>query len=209
MTRKLSPEHSLSSDGFRELFDAQPEEHAKVMMRGSLVAVPRKQQAYGRAYAFSGVDHAAATQVPRYVEQLQQHINELLSAENCPRELSEYRFQPNGVLVNWYRNGHDYIGPHRDETRELQKLGDSERCLVVASSHGTERVFRVRDASSNKAVLNLPLANNTLCVMGGEMQQRFKHEIVRVNGVKGEALGPRISITFRQFVNRKKRPLEQ
>jgi len=37
-------------------------------------------------------------------------------------------------------------------------------------------------------------------VMGGKFQKEFKHEIVKINGKKGENTAKRISITFRQFI---------
>ena len=44
------------------------------------------------------------------------------------------------------------------------------------------------------------MPNNTVVVMGGEMQKYFKHEIPKITGKKGENFGRRINITFRQFV---------
>ena len=39
--------------------------------------------------------------------------------------------------------------------------------------------------------------------MGGDFQKEFTHEIVKVSGKKGENVGKRINLTFRQFVKEK------
>jgi len=44
------------------------------------------------------------------------------------------------------------------------------------------------------------LHHGDVVVMGGATQTYFKHEIVKVSGARGLLIGPRVSITFRQFV---------
>ena len=41
----------------------------------------------------------------------------------------------NGILVNKYMNGNDYIGAHSDDESGLDKVG------VVSISYGAERIF--------------------------------------------------------------------
>jgi alkylated DNA repair dioxygenase AlkB len=45
----------------------------------------------------------------------------------------------NGILVNKYMNGNDYIGAHSDDESGLDKVG------VVSISYGAEMIFRIRD----------------------------------------------------------------
>ena len=45
----------------------------------------------------------------------------------------------NGILVNKYINGNDYIGAHSDDETSLDKCG------VVCISHGAVRKFRIKD----------------------------------------------------------------
>lgn len=43
------------------------------------------------------------------------------------------------------------------------------------------------------------MPDGTFLVMGGTFQKEFTHEVPKINGVKGENIGKRINITFRQF----------
>jgi hypothetical protein len=52
-----------------------------------------------------------------------------------------------------------------------------------------------------KLILHDITANNgTMIIMRGTMQQHFTHEAPRVIAAKGEAMRPRINITFRQLI---------
>lgn len=95
----------------------------------------------------------------------------------------------NGILVNRYNNGADYVSAHPDS---LDGLSNS---LVVSLSYGATRKFRIRNKQTNKIVLDVPHESCMLLVMGGEgFQKAYKHEIPRQLKVS-EA---RISLTFRK-----------
>ena len=61
-------------------------------------------------------------------------INELIGAEY------------NGILINKYMDGCDYIGAHSDDETGLDPIG------VVSVSYGAERTFRIRDKVNKKIV---------------------------------------------------------
>jgi alkylated DNA repair dioxygenase AlkB len=101
----------------------------------------------------------------------------------------------NSSLINWYMDGTHYIGTHADDERQLVPLSP-----IFTASLGATRLFRIRQKEDGKIVKDLYVKNGDILVMGGAMQKHFKHEIVKLSEAKGKLLGPRISLTFRQFV---------
>ena len=104
-------------------------------------------------------------------------INELFGAEF------------NGILVNKYINGNDYIGPHSDDESGLDcNYG------VISISYGAERIFRIRD-KKNKNIICDEITNNCCILqMGGNFQKLYTHEIPIQKKIKEY----RISFTFRK-----------
>jgi alkylated DNA repair dioxygenase AlkB len=111
------------------------------------------------------------------------HINTLLNTIN---EL--YKSQFNGILVNRYIDGTNYIGAHSDDESGLDASG------VVALSYGTTRKFRIRTKCTKKIVQDIPMNSGEIIHMGGEFQKEFTHEIPVEKRVKGI----RYSFTFRK-----------
>lgn len=99
---------------------------------------------------------------------------------------SEY----NGILINRYDSGEQYIGAHSDDETSLDKKG------VIALSYGAERKFRIRDKITKKIRLDVPLSHLSIIHMGGEFQKEFTHEVPVEKKVKGK----RISLTFRKHL---------
>ena len=93
----------------------------------------------------------------------------------------------NGILVNRYADGNDYIGSHSDDESNLGNSG------VIAISYGAERNFRIRDKVTKKIVENIPTKSNSIIQMAGDFQKEFKHEIP----IQKKILGERYSFTFR------------
>lgn len=95
--------------------------------------------------------------------------------------------QFNGILINHYRGGTDYIGAHRDERKTLYNG------MVAAISLGASRKFRVRRHATKELLLDVPTGNGNLLVMDGTFQETFTHEIP----VQKKVTGDRVSLTFR------------
>lgn len=95
----------------------------------------------------------------------------------------------NGILVNKYENGNEYIGKHSDNERELHS-----GCGVIAMSVGAIRKFRIRDKKTNRIVLDVPTYPNKIIQMAGKFQEEFTHEIPIEKKVKE----CRYSLTFRK-----------
>ena len=55
----------------------------------------------------------------------------------------------NGILVNKYIDGTNYIGAHSDDEKNLDKGG------VIAISHGVVRKYRIRDKKTKKIIMLL------------------------------------------------------
>ena len=96
----------------------------------------------------------------------------------------------NGILVNKYKTGEDYISAHSDDEKNLDDIG------VVSISYGAERKFRIRNKETKKIVKDYKLTSNSMVQMGGNFQQEFTHEIPVERKIKDE----RISFTFRKHI---------
>jgi alkylated DNA repair dioxygenase AlkB len=94
----------------------------------------------------------------------------------------------NYCLLNLYRNGQDSMGMHADDEPEMGNI-------IGSLSLGATRKFRIKHNTS-KAVLSFPVANGTLIIMAGTMQQFWKHEVPKTKEVVGE----RINLTYRKII---------
>jgi len=103
-------------------------------------------------------------------------------------ELYEADF--NGILINKYVDGNDYIGKHSDDEKNLSNIG------VVSLSYGSTRKFRVRDKKTNKIVKDVLIKHNQIMHMGGEFQKEFTHEIP----IEKKITTQRHSFTFRKHM---------
>lgn len=180
------PQRISRTSSFKTYWKLHPKKHGQVKkpFSGELIDVARWQKSYLRDYKFSGVVHKGH-KLPAEFEPFLKWMNETKYA---------IKHEFNEVLVNWYEDGSHYIGSHSDDEGGLHSRSD-----IVTISLGEKRKFRIRDKKTKKIVLDIELDNRTVVVMRGDTQKEFKHEIVKVNGKKGSQLGPRISITMRQF----------
>jgi len=114
---------------------------------------------------------------------LTDNLNELLDLIN-----DFFSCDFNGILVNKYKDGSDYVGLHTDDEDNLEDIG------IVALSIGAERKFRIRDINNGKKILDVPTKSYHLLQMGGNFQKEFTHEIPVEKKVKDI----RFSFTFRK-----------
>lgn len=167
---------------FEHLWGLHPEQFGKVKILGKVIDTPRWQQSYDHPYWYSGMMHEAPP-LPEPFRPFKEWVDQL-------------GWGPfNQVLINWYANGHHYIGKHSDDITQLVT-----RSPIVSISLGAERTFRVRRKEDGEKIIDIPMPTNSYLVMGGAMQEEFTHEVPKIAGKKGEAMvGRRINITFRQF----------
>lgn len=114
---------------------------------------------------------------------LTDNLQELLDQVN---ELYQADF--NGILINKYENGCDYISAHSDDEKDLSNIG------VISLSYGATRKFRIRDKITKKIVKDIPLIEYEIVQMGGDFQKEFTHEIP----MEKKITAPRYSFTFRK-----------
>lgn len=96
----------------------------------------------------------------------------------------------NAILVNRYNDGDAYICAHSDNEKAICNQN------VVSVSYGATRTFRIRDKSTKKRVLDVPLRSGEVCWMDGDFQQQYTHEIPTQRKIKD----CRYSFTFRQHI---------
>lgn len=97
----------------------------------------------------------------------------------------------NGILVNEYLDGNDYISAHSDDEIGLDQVG------VVSISFGAERTFRIRDKRTKDIVHEEVTTHCSILHMGGTFQNLYTHEIPRQPTITG----PRLSFTFRKHIS--------
>ena len=96
----------------------------------------------------------------------------------------------NGILVNYYENGTDYIGDHSDDEKGLSNIG------VISLSYGSVRKFRIKCKKTNKKIIDIPTLSSNIIHMGGDFQNEFKQGIPIEKKIKS----PRWSFTFRKHL---------
>jgi alkylated DNA repair dioxygenase AlkB len=130
-------------------------------------------------YKYSG-QMAASKPLTPSVAELLMYINQRFGAEY------------NGILINKYLSGEEYIGKHSDDERALDP-----NTGVIACSFGAVRKFRIREKESGKMMVDVPTENDKILQMCGDFQKEFTHEIPVEKKVKDV----RVSFTFRKHMS--------
>lgn len=94
-------------------------------------------------------------------------------------------------LVNYYRNGNDYISFHSDDETDLGK-----NPIIISLSIGAERKFLFQN-KINKKIKELILKNGSMLLMAGQTQRYWKHSLPKDKNCKDL----RINLTFRNYKN--------
>ena len=136
-----------------------------------------------KGYAYSG-QISKSKKMPPHLVQVLNAVNAQLGADF------------NGVLVNEYETGQNYISPHSDDEVGLA----NSTVGVVSLSVGAERCFRIREKSAEKGkagpiVADAPTVSYLALEMRGEdFQTYYTHEIPK----SAKVHGARMSFTFRK-----------
>ena len=169
----------VSEKKYKKLWKEHPEEFPTGKMYGRTITFPRWQQSYGKTLRFAGKDSEGKPIKNKYMKKLLRWV----------KKHSKLKF--NSLFVNWYEDGNHYIGEHADKTQQLVK--DSP---IYSFSFGQEREFVIRSKDKTyKKVITMK--NNSLIIMGGEMQKYYKHAVPK-RSVK-KCPRSRINISFRLF----------
>jgi len=169
---------------FSFLKDNVPWQQDKIKMYGKEINLPRKTAWYGeqgRKYSYSGIE----MQPLPFFGLLKDIKKEI---EEC----SEVSF--NSVLMNYYKDGQDYVSWHSDDEKEL---GPSEDIFIASVSLGADRDFQLKNAF-NKDIekINISLRNGSLLLMKPPTQKFWLHQIPK----RKKLDLPRINLTFRKII---------
>jgi alkylated DNA repair dioxygenase AlkB len=159
-------------------------ESSEIRMFGRWVPEPRRvawQGEPGMLYRYSGVTRTPSPFGPAVLE----------LRERLYREIG-HRF--NSVLLNFYRDGRDSMGWHRDNEPEL-----GPEPWIASISLGAPRRFLFRSRADRGVKREVLLESGGLLLMGGKTQELWDHAIPKSLKVKA----PRINLTFRMIQARK------
>lgn len=177
----LPSEISLSKTGFEEIWNMKPKDRAATKIMGEIHRANRWNQSYGKSYKFSGIDHPALPIENPFMKSLLDFVR-FHSGEKY-----------NQILVNWYADGSDTIGFHSDDEKSMVKNSP-----IYSFSFGQGRDFVIKSIKGEEKY-TLFLENNSLVIMGGEMQSHYKHSVPK--RALSKCPGRRINFTLRLFID--------
>jgi len=128
----------------------------------------------GANYRYSGADYIAqpwTTELSLLRQQVEEHFKR--------------RF--NSVLLNYYRDGNDSMGWHRDNERQL-----GDKPAIASINLGATRLFKLQHVTS-KTLRKIELISGSALLMAGYCQQHWRHCVPKQKGITDG----RINLTFR------------
>lgn len=144
---------------------------------GKLVMQPRLTACYGeKAVAYSGI-----------TMHIYPWTQLLLDIKQKVEQTAGERF--NSVLLNYYRDGNDSMGWHRDNEREL-----GAQPVIASVSFGATRKFKMRTYKAHDHAVDIALPHGSLLLMRGDSQHVWEHSLPKSKSGEG-----RINLTFRQI----------
>ncbi|CAM9310175.1 unnamed protein product [Ectocarpus fasciculatus] len=138
-----------------------------IKLFGREIPQPRLTCFYGRtgvSYRYSGKTLEATPWdgVPA--------IQEILAVAEAAAEVDTGYF--NCVLLNWYRDGADYMGWHSDDEKELEK-----GAAIASVSLGAGRRFQLRRKKDKTQKVEFILGGGSLLLMEGSTQEHWQHRV--------------------------------
>lgn len=152
--------------------------HDQIRIYGKSVFIPRYSAWYGdsdKVYSYSGL-----TLTPKPWN------TGLLYIKHAIDQVANVQF--NSVLMNWYRDGADYMNWHTDAEMELG------RDPVIGSvNFGATRRFQLRRIDDVNEKFEIPLKHGTFLLMKGQLQHFWQHAVPKQLKVRDA----RFNLTFR------------
>lgn len=99
----------------------------------------------------------------------------------------------NECLLNYYRDGKDYTGWHRDNAHAL-----GEYPVIVTVSFGATRIFQFRDYKEKVPVISLELDHGSALLVKKQTQEFWEQRLPKTT----RAVIPRINLTFRLMLKK-------
>ena len=151
----------------------------KIKLFGKTFLSPRLSAWYGDAcavYSYSGLVNQPLPWLP-VLQVLRRRLK------------NEWAWNPNAVLVNWYRDGQDSMGWHSDDESEL-----GNEPTIASISLGASRRFLLRHKKhKHMPIYELVLEHGSLLIMAGSTQKFWRHSVPKST----HAVGQRVNLTFR------------
>ncbi|UYQ93397.1 alpha-ketoglutarate-dependent dioxygenase AlkB [Chitinophaga horti] len=166
---------------FRRLQQETAWKQEPIKMFGKEVMQPRLTAWYGdadKSYTYSGI-----TMQPRA-------WNEVLTTIKTKVESAAQQVF-SSALLNYYRNGQDSMGWHRDNEKQL-----GINPVIASVSFGAARTFKLRHYEKKAPVVSLELTHGSLLLMAGTTQHHWEHALPKTTKVQEG----RINITFRKIL---------
>ena len=152
-----------------------------IWMFGKQILQPRLTALYGDPkvrYGYSGIAMEALP-FTAVLEKIKVRLQEFTNQEFTH------------VLCNFYRDGQDSMGWHRDNEPVLGR-----NPTIASLTFGATRSFQLRPYGKKEPKLSLELSHGSLLLMGGESQHFWEHQLPKTKKV----LAPRINLTFRKLI---------
>ncbi|WP_333864735.1 alpha-ketoglutarate-dependent dioxygenase AlkB family protein [Chitinophaga sp.] len=152
-----------------------------ITIMGRQVMQPRLTAWYGdvhKSYTYSGV---TMRPLP--------WTDELLNIRARIEAVSGVAFT--SALLNFYRDGNDSMGWHRDNEKSL-----GPQPVIGSVSFGAARYFHFKHAKDKDLRIKTVLTHGSFLLMRGSTQENWYHSVPKTTRVAE----PRINITFRVIV---------
>lgn len=210
---------TLSKADFKALWDSQPVEKKRVQIGSESREENRKSQFFNGDgtgwFKYSGLlSQASAIVAGGPIDQFLNLTNQLMrssqgevstssggksSKSSSSSSSSVGSNTHNSVLVNWYEPQHT-IGAHADDESQHQM-----DIPIFSYSLGGTRRFVFHPKAGGEMVKDITLNNGDLIIMGGKMQQHFKHSVPHIRRKDSFERRNRINLTCRAFQEQKKK----
>ncbi len=186
----------ITENELNELKNMMPTDHHQIKIFDKMIDIPRMQLCFGQSYNYSGTTSKAIQQIPPVIQKAIDKVNNHFMKSTKTTE-PIYSM----CLVNYYRDGNDYIGFHSDDEKQLVP-----NAPIYSISLGAKRKFKlkIKDKYNNKKEdkfenkieeYEIEPENKSLLIMGGTCQKTHKHSVPKQKNISEL----RINLTFRAF----------
>ena len=173
--KKIENAVEMNESLFEYYYAKRPTQKQFCKIFGKEIALPRSSLNYGKSYVFNGGVQSCC-EMDDYMNHIIDIIVERFNIEK----------RPNSCLVNWYANGDEYIGYHKDNENSL------EHQPLFICSFGEERVLKFKHTGTGE-VHDFSLPHGSLLKFPYEINDNYKHSIPKSKKITK----PRISFSFR------------
>ena len=166
---------------FKVLQEGLSWQQEPIWMFGKQILQPRLTALYGDPkvpYWYSGI----AMQAKPFTKELETIKQRL-------QDFTQHEFTH--VLCNYYRDGQDSMGWHRDNEAVLGR-----NPKIASLTFGASRSFQMRPYTEKEPKINLELSHGSLLLMEGASQHHWEHQLPKTKKVNQ----PRINLTFRKLL---------